>query len=66
MDLMSKLLKDMVANKASDLFLSTGSAPALRINGKLHVYEGSALSAGRTEKNGQVDHATESGRGLRT
>lgn len=50
MDLLSKLLKDMVANKASDLFLSTGSAPALRINGKLHVYEGSPLSAGRTEK----------------
>ena len=40
----------MVANRASDLFLSTGSTPALRINGKLHSYDGTPLSSGRTEK----------------
>jgi twitching motility protein PilU len=50
MELLSKLLKDMVANRASDLFLSTGSTPALRIHGKLHCYEGTPLAAGRTEK----------------
>jgi len=50
MELLSKLLKDMVANRASDLFLSTGSTPALRIHGKLHCYDGTPLSSGRTEK----------------
>ena len=40
----------MVANRASDLFLSTGSTPALRIHGKLHCYDGTPLSSGRTEK----------------
>ncbi|MGD8593642.1 MAG: PilT/PilU family type 4a pilus ATPase [Gammaproteobacteria bacterium] len=50
MELLSKLLKDMVANRASDLFLSTGATPALRIHGKLHCYDGTPLSSGRTEK----------------
>lgn len=50
MDLLSKLLKDMVSNKASDLFLSTGTTPALRINGELHVYDGEPLAPGRTDK----------------
>lgn len=54
MELLSKLLKDMVSNKASDLFLSTGSTPALRINGKLHIYEGTPLAPGRTEKMAQL------------
>lgn len=40
----------MVANRASDLFLSTGSTPALRIHGKLHSYDGSPLASGKTEK----------------
>jgi twitching motility protein PilU len=50
MELLSKLLKDMMANRASDLFLSTGSTPALRINGRMHCYEGTPLAPGRTEK----------------
>lgn len=50
MDLLSKLLKDMVSNKASDLFLSTGTTPALRINGELHTYDGAPLAPGRTDK----------------
>lgn len=50
MDLLSKLLKDMVANNASDLFLSTGSTPALRVNGKLHSYDGTPLTPGRTKQ----------------
>lgn len=50
MDLLSKLLKDMVANKASDLFLSTGSTPALRVHGKLHSYDGTPLTPGRTKQ----------------
>ena len=50
MELLSKLLKDMTANKASDLFISTSSTPAIRINGKLRSYEGTALAPGRTEK----------------
>jgi len=50
MELLSKLLKDMLASKASDLFISTHSTPAIRINGKLRSYEGTALAPGRTEK----------------
>ncbi|MDH5326236.1 MAG: PilT/PilU family type 4a pilus ATPase [Gammaproteobacteria bacterium] len=50
MDLLSKLLKDMVANKASDLFLSTGSTPALRVHGKMHAYDGTPLGPGRTKQ----------------
>ncbi len=50
MELLSKLLKDMKASKASDLFISTNSTPAIRINGKLRSYEGKALALGRTEK----------------
>jgi len=35
MDLLSKLLKEMINTRASDLFLSTGAVPIFRINGKL-------------------------------
>jgi len=50
MDLLSKLLKEMINTGASDLFLSTGSAPAFRINGKLRPVNIPALTAGRTEQ----------------
>ena len=50
MDLLSKLLKEMLNSGASDLFLSTGSAPAFRINGKLRPVNIPPLSAGRTEQ----------------
>lgn len=50
MDLLSKLLKEMLNTGASDLFLSTGSAPAFRINGKLRPVNIPPLTAGRTEQ----------------
>ena len=50
MDLLSKLLKQMIANGASDLFLSTGSAPAYRINGALQVHPIAPLAAGVTDQ----------------
>ena len=50
MDLLSKLLKEMLNTGASDLFLSTGSAPAFRINGKLRSVNIPPLAAGRTEQ----------------
>jgi twitching motility protein PilU len=50
MDLLSKLLKEMLNSDASDLFLSTGSAPAFRINGKLRPVNIPPLAAGRTEQ----------------
>lgn len=50
MDLLSKLLKEMINTSASDLFLSTGTAPIFRINGKLRPVNIPALGSGRTEK----------------
>ncbi|MCI0505202.1 MAG: PilT/PilU family type 4a pilus ATPase [Gammaproteobacteria bacterium] len=50
MDLLSKLLKEMINTGASDLFLSTGSAPAFRINGKLRPVNIPPLASGRTEQ----------------
>ena len=50
MDLLSKLLKEMINTGASDLFLSTGTAPIFRINGKLRPVNIPALASGRTEK----------------
>jgi twitching motility protein PilU len=45
MELLSKLLKEMLANDASDLFLSAGSSPAFRINGALQSHSTPPLSA---------------------
>jgi len=53
-ELLSKLLKTMVSTKASDLFLSTGAAPALRINGKIQPCNVSPLPPGKTEKMAQL------------
>jgi twitching motility protein PilU len=52
MDLLSKLLKRMVQLGASDLFLSTNTAPAFRVNGKLlpRDDEDPPLPPGATEK----------------
>jgi twitching motility protein PilU len=50
MELLSKLLKEMISNQASDLFLSTGSPPAFRINGELQNYSTEPLSSGMTAK----------------
>lgn len=50
MELLSKLLKTMVSTKASDLFLSTGTAPALRINGKIQPCNAPPLTASTAEK----------------
>jgi twitching motility protein PilU len=50
MERLSKLLKTMIANGASDLFLSTGSKPAFRINGALQSHPMDPLAPGDTEK----------------
>jgi twitching motility protein PilU len=54
MELLSKLLKTMVAKDASDLFLSSGSAPAFRINGVLQTSNLDPLSSDATEKMSQL------------
>lgn len=54
MDLLSKLLKEMINTRASDLFLSTGSAPIFRINGKLRPVNIPPLASGRTEQMAQL------------
>ncbi|WP_455366309.1 PilT/PilU family type 4a pilus ATPase [Kaarinaea lacus] len=54
MDLLSKLLKEMINTGASDLFLSTGSVPAFRINGKLRPVNIPPLASGRTEQMAQL------------
>lgn len=54
MDLLSKLLKEMNNNQASDLFLSTGSVPAFRINGRLRPVNLPPLASGRTEQMAQL------------
>ncbi|MDT8384897.1 MAG: PilT/PilU family type 4a pilus ATPase [Gammaproteobacteria bacterium] len=54
MELLSKLLKIMVAKDASDLFLCTGSAPAFRIDGALQANDMEPLPAGATEKMAQL------------
>ncbi len=50
MELLSKLLKEMVTRNASDLFLSTGSPPAFRIDGALQTAEMPPLAPGTTDK----------------
>ena len=50
MDLLSKLLKEMVNCGASDLFLTTGAVPAFRVNGKIQPYSSGTLAPGNTEK----------------
>lgn len=54
MELLSKLLKTMVAKDASDLFLCTGSPPAFRINGALQHHNMEPLKSGATEKMAQL------------
>lgn len=54
MELLSKLLKTMVAKDASDLFLCIGSPPAFRINGALQHHAMEPLVAGATEKMAQL------------
>jgi len=50
MDLLSKLLKEMINSEASDLFLSTGTVPAFRINGKLRPINIAPLATGQIHK----------------
>lgn len=50
MELLSKLLKLMMSNGASDLFLSTGSPPAFRIDGELQSHPMDPLASGETDK----------------
>lgn len=54
MELLSKLLKTMVVKDASDLFLSTGSAPAYRINGALQTTNMEPLNREAIEKMAQL------------
>lgn len=54
MELLSRLLKEMINTGASDLFLSTGTVPAFRINGKLRPVNIAPLTAGRIEKMAQL------------
>jgi len=55
MDLLSNLLKKMVRLGASDLFLSTNTPPAFRVNGRLLPRSDEpALQAGKTEKMAQL------------
>lgn len=54
MELLSKLLKEMMSNGASDLFLSTGSSPAFRINGLLQTHPIEPLGQGVTQKMAQL------------
>ncbi len=54
MELLSKLLKTMVAKDASDLFLCTGSRPAFRINGALQTTNLEPLTHGSIEKMAQL------------
>lgn len=54
MELLSKLLKKMISNGASDLFLSTGSPPAFRIDGVLQSLSMSPLASGETAKMAQL------------
>ena len=54
MELLSKLLKLMVSNGASDLFLSSGSPPAFRINGVLESHAIEPLASGKIDKMAQL------------
>ncbi len=49
MDLLAKLLKEMVDQNASDLFLTPGIVPALRINGSVRLCGKTPLPNGATE-----------------
>lgn len=62
MELLSKLLKEMVAHDASDLFLSTGSPPAYRINGELQTFADTPLAPGATDKMAKLIMPTENAR----
>lgn len=50
MELLSKLLSQMIAIGASDLFLSPGRAPAFRVHGKLLPPDGPDLTPERLER----------------
>ena len=50
MDLLSNLLKEMISNGASDLFLSAGSPPAFRIDGALQSHPIPPLTADVTNQ----------------
>lgn len=54
MELLSKLLKTMVAKDASDLFLCSGSRPAFRINGALQSTNLEPLTHASIEKMAQL------------
>jgi twitching motility protein PilU len=54
MELLSKLLKIMVAKEASDLFLCSGSPPAFRIDGALQSTDADPLSHGSIEQMAQL------------
>ena len=54
MELLSKLLREMNALDASDLFLSTGSVPVFRVHGQLQAFQCPPLSAGSTDKMAQL------------
>ncbi len=54
MELLSKLLKLMVSNGASDLFLSAGSPPAFRINGELISHPVEPLASGKIDTMAQL------------
>lgn len=49
MDLLTKLLKEMVERGASDLFLTSHVIPALRVNGTLQLCGKTPLGAGKTD-----------------
>ena len=48
MDL-DRYLREMVTRNASDLFLSAGAAPALKVEGETHLLEAPALAAAEIE-----------------
>ncbi len=54
MELLSKLLKEMVSIEASDLFLSTGSPPAFRDNGELESHSMEPLASAMIDKMAQL------------
>ena len=48
MDL-DRYLREMVTRNASDLFLSAGAAPAMKVEGETHLLEAPALAAAETD-----------------
>ena len=47
---MHQLLKGMIEQQASDLHISTGSPPQIRVDGKMQVVSGSKLSSAETKQ----------------